>query len=67
MARKFSGQMYNEMVLERLDQLTPDDARTIAARILEIVHGLVLNMRAVMEGEQTNSACRPLAVTFPSF
>ncbi len=63
MVRTLSGWKYEEMVLERLDQLTLDDTRTIAARILEVVHGLVLHMKC----EQTNSACLLLAVEFPSF
>jgi hypothetical protein len=58
-----SGWKYIEMVLERLDLLTLDEARMIAARILEVVHGLVLHMKC----EQTNSACLLLAVEFPSF
>lgn len=43
------------MVLERLDRLTPDEARMTAAQILEVVYGLVQNMKVVMSGEQTYS------------
>ncbi len=58
MVRTLSGWKYEE--IERLDRLTPDEARTVAARILEVVHGLVLHMTC----EQTNSACLLLAVEF---
>jgi hypothetical protein len=40
-----------EAVLERLDRLTVDESRTMAAQTLEVVYGLVQNMRAVMNGE----------------
>jgi hypothetical protein len=62
MVRTLSGWKYNEMVLERLDQLTLDEARTIAARILEVVYGLVLQMK----GGQIDSTSLLLAVEFPS-
>ena len=41
-----------EAVLDRLDQMTRDEAQTIAAHTLAIVHGLVQNMREFMDGEQ---------------
>ena len=40
-------------VLDRLDRLTQDEARTTAAHMLAIVHGLVQNMRGFMDGEQS--------------
>jgi hypothetical protein len=40
-----------EAVLERLDRLTQDEARTTAAHTLAIVHKLVRNMREFMDGE----------------
>jgi len=40
-------------VLDRLDRLTQDEARTTAAHMLAIVHGLVQNMREFMDGEQS--------------
>ena len=49
-----------EAVLERLDRLTQDEARTTAAHTLAVVHGLVQNMREVMDGGQMNSDCDPL-------
>ena len=44
------------MVLERLDRLTLDDGWIIASQIVKVVYGLVLNMRVVMDGEQTGLA-----------
>jgi hypothetical protein len=41
-----------EAVLARLDRLTEDETRTTAAHILDIVHGLVQNMKEFMDGEQ---------------
>ena len=40
-----------ESVLQRLDRLTLDEARTTATQTLDIVHGLVQNMRVVMDSE----------------
>ncbi|KAH9981963.1 hypothetical protein BJV74DRAFT_58893 [Russula compacta] len=40
----------NEAVLQRLDRLTQEEAKTTARQTLEIVYGLVQNMRVVMEG-----------------
>jgi hypothetical protein len=39
-----------EDVLHRLDRLTQDEARMAVAQTLGVVHGLVKNMRVVMEG-----------------
>ena len=44
-----------EGVLQRLDRLTMDEARTTAAQTLEVVYGLVQNMRLVLDGEATLS------------
>jgi hypothetical protein len=35
----------------KLDQLTLDEARTIAAWTLEIIHGLVQDMKVIIKGE----------------
>jgi len=42
-----------ESVLQRLDRLTLDEARTTATQTLDVVHGLIQNMRVVMDGEAT--------------
>jgi hypothetical protein len=44
-----------EAVLQRLDRLTQEEARTTATQTLEVVYGLVKNIKVVMDG-----ACRPL-------
>ena len=51
-----------EAVVQRLDRLTQDEARQTAAEILKVVHGLVGNMKVVMNGEQIHQDCRPLGV-----
>ena len=48
--KKLFGENEVEAVLERLDRLTVDEARTTAAQTLEVVYGLVQNMRAIMNG-----------------
>ena len=42
-----------ESVLQRLNRLTLDEACTTATQTLEVVHGLIQNMRVVMNGEPT--------------
>jgi len=50
--KKLFGEKDVEAVLQRLDKLTLEEARTTAAQGLEAVYGLVQNMRVVMDGEQ---------------
>ena len=51
-AKKLSGESEVEAVLQRLDRLTQDEARITVAQTLSVVHGLVNNMKTVMEGTQ---------------
>ena len=44
-----------EAVIQRLDRLTPEEARTTALQTLEVIHSLVQNMRVTMDGETTLS------------
>jgi hypothetical protein len=60
--KKLLGERDVEAVLHRLDRLTREEALTAAAHTLDVVHGLAQNMTVVMDGEQTHSAYRPLAV-----
>jgi hypothetical protein len=53
---KLLGENEVEAVLERLDRLTIDEARTMAAQTLEVVCGLVQNMRVVMNGKLIHMA-----------
>ena len=39
-----------EAVLQRLDRLTREEAQTTATQTLGLVHGLVKNIKVVMEG-----------------
>ena len=52
-AKKLLGDSEIESVLQRLDRLTQDEARMTAAQTLSVVHGLVGNMKVVMEGAIT--------------
>jgi hypothetical protein len=39
-----------EVILQRLDRLTQEEARTTATQTLEVVYGLVKNIKVVMDG-----------------
>jgi hypothetical protein len=51
-AKTLLGESEIETVLQRLDRLTQDEARITVAQTLGIVHGLMGNMKVVMEGAQ---------------
>jgi hypothetical protein len=51
-----------EAMVQRLDRLTQDEARQTVAQILKVVHGLVENMKVVMDGEHIHQACFPLGI-----
>jgi len=53
LVKKILGENEIESVLQRLDRLTLDEARTTAMQTLEIVHRLVQNMRMVIDGAAT--------------
>ena len=57
-AKKLLGESEIEAVLQRLDRLTIDEARMTGAQTLQVIHGLVNNMKVVMDGMQTISICR---------
>jgi hypothetical protein len=63
--KKVLGEKGIEAVLHRLERLTIDEARTTAAQTLEVVHGLVQNMRVIMDGEQTYFACNLRSIEYP--
>ena len=52
LVKKLLGVNEVEAVLKRLDRLTLDETRTMAAQILEVIHCLLQNMRIVMDGKQ---------------
>jgi hypothetical protein len=49
--KKLFGETDVAAVLKRLDRLTQDEARIAAVQTLEVVYGLIQNMRVVMNGE----------------
>ena len=49
-ARKLLGETEIEAILQRLDRLTQDEARIGVAETLGVVHGLVGNVKEIMEG-----------------
>ena len=61
-AKKLLGESEIESVLQRLDRLTLDEARMTGAQTLQVIHGLVNNMKVVMDGMQDISACRELLI-----
>jgi len=67
LVKKLFGEKDIEAVLQRLNRLTQDEAKLAAAQILEVVHGLVQNMRMVTDGEQIYQACHSRSVKYCSF
>jgi len=51
-AKKLLGESEIESVLQRLDRLTQDEARIGVVETLGVVHSLVGNVKAIMEGTQ---------------
>ena len=51
-AKKLLGGREVEAVMQKLDRLTQDEARMTVTQTLGVVHGLVGNVRLVMEGKQ---------------
>ena len=54
-AEKFREKLLEEIdveaVVKRLDRLSEDEARATAAQTLEVIYGLIKNIRVVMDGE----------------
>ena len=48
--KKLLGESEIEDILRRLDRLTLDEARMTGTQTLQVVHGLVTNMKLVMGG-----------------
>jgi hypothetical protein len=62
--KKLLGENEVEAVLQRLDRLNQEEARTTAAQTLEVVYGLVQNMRVVIDGKRIHLTCHALAVQY---
>ena len=60
--KKLFGENEVDAILQRLDRLTQDEARTTAAQTLEVVYGLLQNMRVVIDGKRIDLGYEPLAV-----
>ena len=52
-AKKLLGDSEIEAVLQRLDRLTQYEAQMTIAQTLGVVHGLVGNIKVVMEGAES--------------
>ena len=50
-AKKLLGDSEIEAILKRLDRLTQEEARMTVAQTLAVVHGLLGNMKVVIDGE----------------
>ena len=59
---KLVGEKKMQAMVQRLDRLTQDEARQTVAQVLKVVHGLVENVKVVMDGERIHQACRLLVV-----
>jgi len=53
-AKKLLGETEIEAVLQRLDRLTQEEARITVAQTLGVVHGLVSNVRIIMEDREAS-------------
>ena len=56
-AKKMLGDSEIEATVQRLDRLTQDEARMTVAQTLSVVHGLVGNVKVIMEGAQCLRNC----------
>jgi hypothetical protein len=54
---RLRGEREIEAVLQRLDRLTREEAQMTVAQTLGVVHGLVGNMKVVMEGAPWSNDC----------
>jgi hypothetical protein len=61
-SKKLLGESEIEAVHQRLDRLTQDEARMTVAQTLGIVHGLMGNVKVVMEGVQLLCDCSQIFV-----
>jgi hypothetical protein len=57
-AKKLLGEREIEAVIQRLDRLTLDEAKLTMAQTLQVVHGLVNNMKVFMDGMRVLPARR---------
>jgi len=60
--RKIFGDKNIETILQTMDQLTQDEARTTVAQTPGVVHCLVESMKEFMDDEKTHPVCNPVSV-----
>jgi hypothetical protein len=61
LGKKLLGENDIEAVLQRVDRLTQEEVQTTGAQTLELVYGLVKNIKIVMDGARglpAGSSCR---------
>ncbi|KAH9038149.1 hypothetical protein EDB84DRAFT_1103002 [Lactarius hengduanensis] len=65
-AKKLLGDSEIETILKRLDRLTQEEAHMTAAQTLAVVHGLLNNMKVVMDGGEASTSAirRTLSTSF---
>ena len=59
--KKLLGESEIEVVLQRLDRLTQDEARITVAQTLGVVHSLVGNVKTVLEGARSCMICSQIS------
>ena len=55
---KLLGEKKMEAMVQRLDRLTQHEVWQTGAETLKVVHGLVENMKLLIDGEKIHQACR---------
>jgi len=50
-SKKFWGEKDIEVVIQRLDQLSQEETQMTMDQTLQVIHGLLQNMRMVVDGE----------------
>ena len=55
LVKQILGENLVKPVLQRLDRLTQEEARSTVAQVLEVIYSLVQIMAMAMNGEQTHS------------
>ena len=63
-AKKLLGESEIEDVLQRLNQLTQEEAQIAVAETLGLVHGLVGNVKLIMEGVRCLDDCSQSVFVF---
>ena len=62
--KKLAGRTDLEDAVKRLDYLTQEEARMALAEVLKIAHTVRDDVKVVIEGARTCSACRLYLLTF---